>query len=237
VRAVWRPLKIVALALTLFASACAVAPPIPSTIETKPPTDFPASHYLDAAKRGEAVYRIDPADSLATIYSYRTRLGHNHVVASRDVNGFVRLTRVGAQEGEADLYVALDALTVDEAALRAEAGFDTQPSESDIAGTRNNLLTKVLETEKFPHVQIRIERLEREAANAVLVGTLRLHGVTQPLRIPAELEINDNGLRVAGKFSLRQTDFGITPFSVLGGLFQVKDEIDLRFALRARRLQ
>jgi hypothetical protein len=32
---------------------------------------------------------------------------------------------------------------------------------------------------------------------------------------------------------LKQTDFGVTPLSVLGGAIQVKDEVSVRFAIRA----
>jgi len=34
--------------------------------------------------------------------------------------------------------------------------------------------------------------------------------------------------------SLNQTDFGITPLSVLGGAIQVQDKLDLRFHIVAQ---
>jgi hypothetical protein len=37
--------------------------------------------------------------------------------------------------------------------------------------------------------------------------------------------------------TLRQTDFGIAPLSVLGGAIQVKDAVDLSFRLHARPLE
>ena len=60
--------------------------------------------------------------------------------------------------GRADLYVPLDTLVVDEPALRAEAGFDTQPSAADIAGTRRNMLEKVLEADRYPFALIAVKR-------------------------------------------------------------------------------
>ena len=38
-------------------------------------------------------------------------------------------------------------------------------------------------------------------------------------------------LVVAGAFVLRQSDFGIKPFSVLGGLLAVEDELVVEFRL------
>src|SRR6266851_10521583 len=102
-----------------------------------PPADFPESYYREAAAQGKPVFRVDPAESLIVIEVRRSgslaRLGHDHVVASHEVVGYV-----APDEGRADLYVALARLAVDEAALRAEAGFDTQPAGSDIEGTRAN---------------------------------------------------------------------------------------------------
>ena len=38
-----------------------------------------------------------------------------------------------------------------------------------------------------------------------------------------------------GAFVARQSDFGITPFAVFGGALAVQDEMELRFAIDARR--
>jgi hypothetical protein len=36
-----------------------------------------------------------------------------------------------------------------------------------------------------------------------------------------------------GEFRLRQSEFGITPFSVAGGAIQVADEVGISFEIRA----
>jgi len=41
---------------------------------------------------------------------------------------------------------------------------------------------------------------------------------------------------VSGRLSFDQTDFGITPYSLLGGAIAVRNAVDLRFRIRARRL-
>ena len=43
-------------------------------------------------------------------------------------------------------------------------------------------------------------------------------------------------LSVAGRLSFEQTDFGITPYSLLGGAIAVRNALDLRFRIVARRL-
>ena len=105
------------------------------------PADFPDSEYRRAAANGANVLRIDTRHSIVTIIVHRggmlARLGHDHVVASHDVIGWVDL-----DSGRADLYVPLEKLSVDEASLRTEAKFTTQPSAGAIEGTRNNMLEK-----------------------------------------------------------------------------------------------
>lgn len=228
---------IAALILALCIASCArvPAPAVPPATAIEPPAGFPQQQYLQAAERGEAIYRVEPAQSQVLIYCYRARLGHDHVIASHDVNGYVRLMG-NAEIGQADLYVALDSLTVDEAPLRAQAGFDTQLSESDVVGTRSNMRLKVLETERFPYATIHVERIESGLQGQHLVLALGLHGVTRTLRVPVQLSYDVRELRVSGKFSLRQTDFDITPLVLLGGLFQVQDQVDLQFRILARRL-
>jgi len=149
------------------------------------------------------------------------------VVSSREARGFV-----DRDTGRSDLYVALESLVVDDPAQRAAAGFESTPSESDIAGTRSNMLEKVLEAERFPFVVLRV----RAAAQGDLEAELSLHGVTRPMRIPAKLDADPQRIEASGRFALKQTDFGIEPFSVLGGALTVQDEVEISFAIRAARI-
>jgi hypothetical protein len=73
--------------------------------------------YRAALARGEPVFRVDPARSLVVIEAHRAgslvRVGHDHVVASHDVQGYA-----APDQGRSDLYVPLGRLVVDEPELR-----------------------------------------------------------------------------------------------------------------------
>ncbi|HTQ74355.1 MAG TPA: YceI family protein [Burkholderiales bacterium] len=201
-----------------------------------PPPGFPGSHYQQALKAGQPVYRVDSAASLVVIEVRRggslARLGHDHVVASHDVTGWV-----APGEGRADLYVAVARLVVDEPGLRKEAGFDTQPTDSDIEGTRSNMLGHVLEADKYPYAVIAVTGADAKAKNPTLAVAITLHGQTRSFQVPAEVEAGDEAIAVSGKLAFKQTDFGITPYALLGGAIAVKDGLALRFRIHARRLQ
>jgi len=197
-----------------------------------PPPEFPDGYYRDALKAGKPVYRVDSAASLVVIEVRRggslARLGHDHVVASHDVTGWV-----APVEGRADLYLALARLAVDEPGLRTEAGFDTQPTESDIEGTRSNMLGHVLEADKYPYAVIAVTGADAKAKT--LDVALTLHGQTRSFQVPAEVEADDRAIAVSGKLAFNQSDFGITPYALLGGAIAVKDGLALRFRIQAKR--
>ena len=221
-----------AVAALLLVAGCAELLRVEAPVA--PPDEFPEAYYQEAAKRGKPVYRIDPAASLLVIEVRRggslARLGHDHVVASHDVTGYVE-----PGEGRADLYVALARLVVDEPELRKEAGFDTQPSESDIEGTRSNMHAHVLETEKYPFALIAVKGAD--AKKPALAVAVTLHGQTREFQVPSRIEVDDETVTVSGKLAFNQTDFGITPYALLGGAIAVKDGLELRFSVRARRMQ
>src|SRR5947208_14526955 len=117
-------LRLAAVFLSTRLAGCAPRLPEPAQGPAAPPADFPEGYYREAAAQGKPVFRVDSRESLVVIEVRRSgslaRLGHDHVVASHEVGGYV-----APDEGRADLYVALARLAVDEAALRPEAGFDT----------------------------------------------------------------------------------------------------------------
>ena len=227
-RRAWRFL----LGAALLAAGCAQVPPAAPPAAVRPGApELDAAYYRDAARRGAKVFQVEPGDSLLVARVYRggalARLGHDHVVSSREPHGFI-----DADKGLADLSVAVESLAVDDPAQRAAAGFDSTPSESDIAGTRSNMLEKVLEAERFPFVVLRV----RSVVQGVLEAEVSLHGVTRPMRIPARIDSGGERIDVSGSFAINQSDFGIEPVSVLGGTLTVQDRVDLSFAIRAARV-
>jgi polyisoprenoid-binding protein YceI len=78
---------------------------------------------------------------------------------------------------------------------------------------------EVLESEKYPEIEFRAERLEltRQAADrgeAVLHGHVRIHGGEHALAIPAHLEREaDDGIRVRAEFAVPYVAWGMRDVS------------------------
>ena len=215
------------LAPLLLVAACSMQAPMPPA-----PGPAPAGEtwYEHAARQGQKIYTIDSGASLITVTVRRggalARFGHDHVVASRSVTGLV-----APDAGRADFQFRLDQMSVDEPALRAAAGLDTQPSADAIEGTRSNMLGRVLEAERHPLVILRAERVPGNAA--LLRLTIRLHGVEKSMEVPVVIDSTPSSLTASGVLQLRQSDFGITPMSVMGGAMIVQDTMELGFRIVA----
>lgn len=222
--------RIAAILIGIAAIAgCAPNTPPQSPTSVRPESAFPEAHYLEAQARGEKILRVDANASQIVLEVRRAgafaRFGHDHVVASHDVQGYV-----APDEGRADLLIRLDQLVVDEAPLRKQAGFDTQPTPDDIAGTRRNMLSRVLEAERFPFALVHITR----AGNAsTLTVAITLHGVTRSFEVPATIDIRPGRMIVDGSMHFNQTDFGIVPFAILNGALSVQNQLELHFHIVA----
>ncbi|MBL8481057.1 MAG: YceI family protein, partial [Rhodocyclaceae bacterium] len=181
--------------------------------------------------RGARVLRIDETRSLVAVTVRRggalARLGHDHIVASHKLAG-----RIAPDAGRADLYLDLEQMSVDEPALRAEAGLDPVVAESAIAGTRRNMLEKVLDAARHPRVFLQARRAP--AGDGSWDLAIRLNGAEHTYRVAVQLHELPDGQGASGEFVLRQSDFGITPFAVLGGALRVEDELALRFRIVAQ---
>jgi polyisoprenoid-binding protein YceI len=177
------------------------------------------------------LWRIAPDSEIAVTVrrgGALARLGHDHVVAVRAPEGRAYAGNAG-EPARAALRFRLDAMDVDNSDMRAKAGLGSPPSADAIAGTRHNMLVKVLDAEHYPEVLVQAV----QSGPAELQADITLHGVTRRYTIPAQIRRDQTGIAAGGTFTLKQTDFGITPFAVLGGALAVQDALELRFAVRA----
>jgi hypothetical protein len=222
----------------LLAGACALLasctplPPAPAPVLTVPaaPAAMPAPAWQ---RQGVQLLHIVPDESLLTITVRRggalARLGHDHVVASHTLQGVV-----APAPGRAQFRFRLDEMRVDEESLRQAAGLTTTPSADAIAGTRHNMLVRVLEAERYPWVSI---EARRTGDKQVFDADITLHGVTRTVQLPVRIEAAADGrrLQASGSLLLKQSDFGIVPFAILGGAIAVQDQMELAFHITARQ--
>ena len=223
------------LACLLLAGCVTVVQPPPP--REAAPEDFPENVYLETASTAP-VYRIDPGSSRILVYVYRegalAKMGHDHVVASRGLRGYALLPD-GLAGARADFYFSVAAMSMDEPELRSSSGFTSEISAEDVENTRLRML-RLLEAEKYPFVRVHAVRAAGTLPDVALAADLTAHGVTRSIRIPAKLAADGSRFRIEGEADILQTDFGITPFSVLGGALAVKDLLRIVFRIEGVRV-
>src|SRR5437762_1705420 len=101
------------------------------------------------------------------------------------------------------------------------------------ASWRQERLARVLRAEAYPFALVSIAGVD---ANRYLDVAITLNGLTRNTRIAAKMETNTDELWITGSLALDQSDFAITPLSLLGGAIQVQDRVNVRFSIRAHRM-
>ncbi len=235
-------ISIATLIAAILLVSCTSSPISPMSASTGPSPlgmtkDF-AVHYAEFSKAQGKLFNLDPKISSVRIYAFRAgqaaNVGHNHVLSAPQFKGYFYLAPAGAGASSFDLEFRLDQLEIDIPDHRSSLGkaFASKLSAEAIASTREHLLGENnLQAMRFPFVRIRSVQISGEAPKFAVKIAVELHGQTREIWVPLTVTGLPENLIVEGSLVLRQTDFGAKPYSVLGGLLAVEDEVIVEFKL------
>jgi len=180
-------------------------------------------------------YGIDTAESTIQVGVFREGLfkafGHDHLIAVKNFSGSVHFNANRMEESSLILNVEAKSLTV----------LDPGEAEKDRRDVQATMLgTKVLGVETFPLIRFRstgVHQIKKvgEDWEITLLGDLNLHGVEKPISFPVRIHFDNTRLTAHGEVFIAQTDFGITPIKVAGGMVRVKDRVKVSFNIVAVR--
>ena len=223
-------MRLFSLVPLLVLAAC--TQPVPFEDETSRPP-MPEASYAAAARAGAGVYRILPQESLLLVRVGRAgwmqRLGHEHAVASEDVQGLVEIND-DPSASRAHVVLPIRNLIIDKPEYRERLELDTGPSDDDVAKTYTNML-KVFEPQLYPWVEAQARLATQEGGRRMFAVSITLNGSTFEYLLPVDLEVDAERLVVSGQAMIRHSEFGVTPFSAVGGLVRVADEFWVQFRL------
>jgi len=115
-------------------------------------------------------------------------------------------------------------------------------SASDVAKVEGQVRSpRILDAGEFPEIVFEGKQLEAAQLPAggsgefrgTLFGTLTLHGVAKPLRLPIQGRVTESRLEARCSIVFKQSDFGIKPYSTALGSIAVKDEVSVEIELVA----
>ena len=210
----------------------------PEAVVVAVPTTDLAQTYADLRAAGGRVFALNPNTSSLRMYAFRAgkaaKFGHNHVLSAPEFQGFFSLSPEGPAASRFDLLFRLDQLAFDDPQHRAALGpaFASTISAEDTASTRNNMLgDNNFQATRFPLLRIQSLQIVGDAPKFAAKIAVELHGQTREMWTPLSVTGLPERLTVQGALVLRQSDFGIKPFSVFGGILAVHDEIVVEFTL------
>lgn len=223
-----------ALLLLLALAGCQSLPPAPDGISPARPTQESAPEWPDGQR-----FAIDEQSSelrlIVRSEGPMARLGHPHVIGGSVINGEVLLAEP-YRDSALRLTIDVNELQVDEPDWLKAEGFEPDVEESDIAGTRRNMLSpELLDAEAHPEIRIESIGITGPRWQPDIEALVTLAGETRKLTVPIALAITEGRLTATGRFVIRQSDFGLTPYSAAGGALRVSDEVLIRFRISATR--
>ena len=205
------------------------------------PAPVPAPEAVSEEKPSSSqTYRIDAAASDIWIFVYRkgslSRLGHDHVIAAGKIDGRVRLTDP-VNDSSLEMSIPVASLVVDDPDVRNRAGLESgsSPGQKDRDSIRRGMLgEKILDAGQFGAVRIEAQVAGGKLPELELDLSITIRGVTKKIRSPARLKKTAGKIIVTGNLEIKQSDYGIAPFSVLAGALAVKDELKIQYRIVGR---
>jgi polyisoprenoid-binding protein YceI len=149
------------------------------------------------------------------------RMGHRLTIAMTRWHATV--SWAGSQPASAQVSVETDSLDV----LRGEGGVKGL-SGAEKAVIRSNAL-KSLNASSFPEVRFTADVIEKTDDGYRLTGALEIRGASRDHVIDLRTEDLGDSWRMSGESTVRQSDYGIKPYSVLMGSVQVADDVTVSF--------
>ena len=191
---------------------------------------------LSAAGRGGDLrtFTIEPDQSRATITVGKSGLlsfaaGHTHEVTAPAIAG--RIAFDSADPARSTVRVTIDAATLAVSTVGESA--DDVPKIQHTMASEQVLDVARYPTIAFDSTSVAFKHAGIATLDVVVSGRLTLHHVTRDVSVPVAVHINGDELTGTGRFSLKQSDYGITPVSV-AGVVSVKDALDINFTIVGR---
>jgi polyisoprenoid-binding protein YceI len=179
-----------------------------------------------SAAPDSTVYTIDPGSRLvvktgkAGLFGFA---GHAHVIQAHAVRGEL-VYRPGRAASSLHLTVPTDSLEV-----------LTPPDTEEVRKVTVSMRADVLHVDRYPEMRFSAESLDARGGRMSFPLLVTMAGTTRRVPVTAQVTIGPDSIRATGTFAVKQTDFGIEPYSGgPGGTVKVADKVTLCFDLIGR---
>jgi polyisoprenoid-binding protein YceI len=173
-----------------------------------------------------AVWTLDASDGELLIRTgvagRAARMGHRLTIAMKRWQATVGWA--GAEPVSAELTVEVDSCEV----LRGEGGVKGL-SSPEKALVKSNAL-KSLNAGRYPEIRFTADTIDKTDEGYRLTGKLHIRGKSRKHLIDLRTEDLAHSWQISAESSVRQTEYGVKPYSLLMGSVRVADEISVSFS-------
>jgi polyisoprenoid-binding protein YceI len=173
-----------------------------------------------SASDGELLVHTDVAGRAS-------KMGHRLTIAVQRWHATVQWA--DGAPASAHLRVDVDSLDV----LRGEGGLTPLSGPEKIL-VRTNAL-RLLGAGRFPEILFDADGIAHSNDGYRLSGTLQIHGKARPHVIDLRTEDLGDAWRLSTESVVRQSDFGVKPYSLLMGSLKVADDVTVVFAAKREK--
>ena len=149
------------------------------------------------------------------------QLGHRLTIAMRSWQATNQWN--GDEPVSAELTVDAGSLEV----VRGEGGLTPLSGPEKIL-VRSNAL-RLLGARRFPRITFAAKTIEKTADGYRMDGTLTIHGKARTQRVDVRTDDLDGSWWLSSETTVRQSEFGIKPYSQLLGSLKVADDVTVAF--------
>jgi polyisoprenoid-binding protein YceI len=179
---------------------------------------FPPAAHAQHSEPDSAVYvlsgasRFDVKTGKAGLLGFA---GHEHRIRARAFAGRVVFRPNAPADSRVEISVPADSLDV-----------LTPPDTAEIRKVTQSMRTDVLHVDRYPLIHFVSAGVAPTADGFRVQGRLTLAGETRDVTVDLRVAVGPDTLRATGRFSVKQTDFGIRPYrGGPGGTVRVADRV------------
>ncbi len=176
-------------------------------------------------------YEILPADGARfALEVFKTRLmsGKKHLFVAQRYHGLLAYDAAAPEKSRVDI-------TVEAASLICQ---DDWVKPKDLRKIQELTFAEMLAVDRYAAITFRSRSIRPQGEGKFEVeGDLTIRGISRPVLLRVTLKPETNGhLQIAGRSTVKMTDYGLRPPSAAFGMIGTKDEMVVSFDLKARRL-
>jgi polyisoprenoid-binding protein YceI len=192
-------------------------------VQAQDPTPAPAGAKTYTLNAGSSELYAQVFKDASTIAA---GLSHDHVVVANSWTGTATWDPANIGACKVSITVPVSGLKNDDPSWRTKVGFTSMLSDSQIEEVKGHMVgSGQLNAASYSTMTFTATACAAAGDKVNVTGNLGIHGVSKSVTLPMKITADASSFSASGVLSINQSDYGITPFSALGGALKNQDSV------------